>query len=874
MVALVALPLVGMFILALQSIGQTHGQVLASRRAKDAGVAVAQATEVAAAVAIEHYWAGATLAVEELGFDPAAMSEVLGVDVRDAWVRSQAEVDRLVPSLPVDGLQDTLTAARASGDPGVGGAYATAEELVASRVELLGAGLESAALSVVDSEAMVGAADNLTLSIQLREQVFVMIADLFGSRFPDQAVTADPRRGLVEARARYSDTMAALDAGAERDVAFTELLTSIGADQRNRAFIAEVDSEIDRIGAPSATAEPLDLATTSVAFTNSFGVLDRYGEAVAVAEDDLAETGEALASSADATRRNETVAAALVGLVTVGLVYFLSRWVVRSLDGISISATAMNDGDLDRPAPVKGPRQVRVAAQALNGAAANIRSAENQVLALAVGDVSEAAGFMPVPGRLGNSLHAAFDRLGSSMEDRERLRQELHQEANHDALTGLYNRAAIMRALTGAVDRVVYGSGQIALLFIDIDGFKAINDQFGHGVGDEVLQVIARRVRHAARANDLVGRLGGDELVLVADPIDGVDDVAALARRVIEAVDKPISGRVTLTPTISIGVAMGVAIDTTPGGLLHDADLAVYEAKAAGGNRIEICTPELREASTRRQAMEKALTAAIADGDLVVHFQAIVDALEPVVTGFEALVRWPRSDGTIRQPGDFVPLAERSSLIVELDRWVIGATVAQLATWSQDPGTASLTASVNISARHASAAPFADHVIGVLERSGVAPERLVVELTESALIANLDHVVSELARLQEHGVGVAVDDFGTGYTSLTLLQQLPIDSLKLDRVLTGGLTEERRRAVVKLIVDTAHIIGLSVTAEGVESGEQADQLRQLGVDRLQGFHFHRPCAPDAAVQSVCFPAPGTTGGDRTVLDPVAGTLPR
>jgi diguanylate cyclase (GGDEF)-like protein len=397
-----------------------------------------------------------------------------------------------------------------------------------------------------------------------------------------------------------------------------------------------------------------------------------------------------------------------------------------------------------------------------------------------------------------------------------------------------------MKALAGAVESIGRDGGQLAVLFVDVDGFKFINDHHGHGVGDEVLKGIARRVRTAARSSDVVGRLGGDELVVIAHPVNGVEDALSLARRIRKAVTRPLADADAITPSISIGLAMGSGSDTSPGRLLHDADLAVYEAKASGGNVIEVCSPGLRDASEHRQEVERSLTAALVEDELDLALQAVIGA-DGTVLGVEALVRWPQADGSVRQPGDFVAIAERSNLVVDVDRWVITETVGLLARWRHDPRTSSLSASVNISARHASVTAFAEPIRHPLEHHGVEPRRLVVELTESAVIANVDHVVEQLRRLRAHGVSVAVDDFGTGYTSLALLHQLPIDTLKLDRVLTAALGRERVVAVVRLIVDTAHLIGLSVTAEGVESAEQVEQLRDLGVDALQGFHLHRPC---------------------------------
>jgi diguanylate cyclase (GGDEF)-like protein len=847
MLVVVAVPLVSFLVLAIGAVRSADREVSAAQRAKAAGEQLTASTDLEAAVAVEHYWAGATVVVRQFGLEPADLRGVLGVDVMEEWTKSQAVVDQLRPSADVG---DLVSRARATLDVDGGGAYVQAEQLAGAAVDRVKMDLADAALAVDQPAQMVSAAAALSGSIDLRSEVFDMVANLFGARFPEKAHTAHPTEELIASRARYREVAATLARQSVDSAALADALGVIEQDPVTQAFLADTDQAIAEVGLPPAVRDPTaELMLQATTFSNSLTVLDRFAGAVEITSADLAATGERMTSSAEDTRLVVVLALAGVGCVTIAIAVVIGRWMVRSLDGISASATAMNDGDLDQPAPVRGPTEVRVAAVALNGASANIRSAERQVLAMASGDLSDSPDVDDLPGRLGYSLNAAFDRLTESMKDTEQLRRDLHQEANHDGLTGLPNRSAIMRGLAAAVE-AAGPEEQVAVLFVDIDDFKSINDHHGHAVGDEVLKGIADRVRVAARSGDIVGRLGGDELVVIAHPVNGLPDALGLARRIRKAVSRPLPIAADITPSLSIGVATGSGPGTSPERLLHDADLAVYEAKAAGGNVIEICTNGLREASDHRQSIERTLARAIVDGGLDVAVQAVVGADDGVLMGVEALVRWPQEDGTVRAPIEFVAVAERSNLVVELDRWVIGETVRVLAGWKDDPRTASLTASVNLSARHASVMSFSDDILGTLERHGVEPGRLVVELTESALIANLDHVVEELRRLREHGVSVAVDDFGTGYTSLALLHQLPIDTLKLDRVLTANLGVERVRAVVQLVVDTAHLIGLSVTAEGVETAEQVDELRALGVDALQGFLLHRPSTVAAFVEGM------------------------
>jgi predicted signal transduction protein with EAL and GGDEF domain len=362
-----------------------------------------------------------------------------------------------------------------------------------------------------------------------------------------------------------------------------------------------------------------------------------------------------------------------------------------------------------------------------------------------------------------------------------------------------------------------------------------------------VLRTIAERIRATTRESDLIGRLGGDEFVVVADPVSDVDEAVALAHRIRAAISEPVPTATTsVTPGASIGIAMGGCEDLTPDEILRDADLAVYRAKEQGSG-VEVCDVELRDELAHRYSVEEQLAEAIEHDDLVLHFQAVVDSRDGVPVGVEALVRWPRHDGTVVPPDQFIPIAERSDLIIDVDRWVVERAVLQLAEWTAHPVLGSLSMSVNISARHVSTRGFAGEVMDTLHRHGVEPHRLVVEVTESALLADLEHVVTELEHLRRRGVRIAIDDFGTGYTSLALLLQLPIDVLKLDRSLIERLEDPKDRSIVQLIVDTGHLLGVTITAEGIETAAQASELAELGSDHLQGFLFARPVpAPELA----------------------------
>jgi len=832
----VLVPLVGFGVSAVGSVRSANRTAAAADEIRDAAVDITELTSTQAALYVEHFWAGTLQSVLQSGATPELVAPLLGFDVTAELDAARDQVDVRLAQLPDAELRRQVDDARAAGasDNGEPGAYGEAERTLDDRVHDRLADLDRATDGVPGTKDLAQSANVLVAAVDLRRQVFLLTANLFGVRFPDQAVTHDPREGLVAARADYVRASERFEAVLEGQT-MEGLATQLRDDPRT----ADLEASVQRAVTSVLRGESVvPVPANSVAdFANALAVLGIHLDAVTSASDRVVEQATSVAARADDQRAEVYLTLGLVTAATILTLAVVGRWIVGSIEGIAVSANAMNDGDLDRPAPVRGPREVRAAAVALNTAAAHLRSAEAQALALA-GDDLGAVSPTAATGALGRSMQEAMASLAVSLQEREELRRRLQHEALHDGLTGLPNRTSIVAGLDAALADRAGRPGRVAVLFIDCDGFKLVNDQHGHAAGDRVLCAIADRILDSVRAGDLVGRLGGDEFVVVADPISGEREARALAGRIREAVRQPIeTGTSVVTPAVSIGVALST-VGTTPAQILHDADLAVYEAKALGSGAIEVCSEELRRAAADRQAVEVQLREAIDDDTLRVHFQPVVSALTHEPVEVEALVRWPEGLGPERRPSDFVAVAERSDLITQLDRWVIERTISILGDRSGPLGHA--RAAVNLSARHASTRPFAATILDALSRHEVDPRRLVVELTESALLADVDHVVTQLDELRRAGVRVAIDDFGTGYTSLSLLHRLPVDQLKLDRGMTAGLGRPEVAAVVRLIVDTAHLIGMNVVAEGVETTEQAEELVELGVDLLQGFLFARP----------------------------------
>jgi diguanylate cyclase (GGDEF)-like protein len=430
-----------------------------------------------------------------------------------------------------------------------------------------------------------------------------------------------------------------------------------------------------------------------------------------------------------------------------------------------------------------------------------------------------------------------FDRLEQAVIELRDLQQRLHHQAFHDSLTGLANRALFTQEVTAALQ-----AGDAAVLFIDLDDFKGVNDTLGHAIGDQLLSAAASRIARAARDRDLVARLGGDEFAVLVRTDGDIDAVAArTARDVIAAFEAPISIDGRLLPAhVSVGVATSRHSGRTSADLLRDADVGMYEAKAAGKGRFAVFTPDMRDAVVRRHTLREELSDAIEREHLHVHYQPIVDLATGEVAAVEALVRWQHPEHGRIPPLEFIPLAEETALIVPLGRYVLRRACAQAVAWTA-AGGAPISVQVNLSARELEDPDLIDNVRATLDVTGLAAERLTLEITETLLVRDAVAGGATLDGLRALGIRLALDDFGTGYSSLSYMRALPLQSLKIAKEFIDGMTSaDEDEAFVRLIVELARLRGLSVVAEGIETQAQLDALRALGCDRGQGYLFARP----------------------------------
>ena len=432
-----------------------------------------------------------------------------------------------------------------------------------------------------------------------------------------------------------------------------------------------------------------------------------------------------------------------------------------------------------------------------------------------------------------------------NITERKHLEDKMRHLALHDGLTGLPNRALLNDRLDHALASSVRSASQIGVIFIDLDDFKEVNDALGHSVGDRLLVEVSRRLRKSVRPGDTVARFGGDEFVAVCASVTR-ESMSALAVRVAQAVSAPftIKGR-----RVPLKASLGITISRSGSdaqSLLSEADAAMYRAKDARGG------PAFFDDSLRRQAEamldgERALRAAIHRGELVAYYQPIVDLRSGAMVGMEALARWHSAKGEVIEPNDFIPLAEATGLIVELGEAVLNTAVSEVAAWNaESPGSAPLWVSVNLSARQVADPHLTDLVIDLLGRHGLPPRLLHLEVTETAVMEDINRSISVLEELRTFGVQLSLDDFGTGYSSLSYLRQLPVDTLKIDRSFIVNLGSDQNASIVNAIVRLAHALDLFCVAEGVETEGQRATLSGLGCDFGQGYLWSRPLPPPAA----------------------------
>jgi diguanylate cyclase (GGDEF)-like protein len=442
-------------------------------------------------------------------------------------------------------------------------------------------------------------------------------------------------------------------------------------------------------------------------------------------------------------------------------------------------------------------------------------------------------------------IHGAFVLASSAASI---VSWRANEQMLREPLTGLPGRAVLLHGVSRALERLRRRRATVAVLFVDLDGFKLLNDSLGHGVGDELLISASRRLELAVRQNDIVARIGGDEFAILCEDIESEGEALEVAERIRQAVGSSFRiGGNELVTGASVGIALTSSPDMRPEELIANADAAMYRAKRGDGSVV--FSEAIRAANAERVALESALRGALDRSELALEYQPIISLSAGGFVGAEALLRWREPQRGLVPPNDFIPLAEQTGLIIPIGRWVLEQACREAVTWSAAGGNGGPApyVSVNLSARQFAQPDLAEMVASILHEAALDPARLVLEITESVIIDEADQPLETLLALKRLGVHVFLDDFGTGYSSLSYLRRFPIDALKVDRAFVATLGQAGDDgAILRAVQRMADALGLDVIAEGVETADQAQRLHLLGYDLAQGYHFARPQPPEAA----------------------------
>ena len=438
-----------------------------------------------------------------------------------------------------------------------------------------------------------------------------------------------------------------------------------------------------------------------------------------------------------------------------------------------------------------------------------------------------------------------FKGMIRDITERKRMEQQINYMATHDVLTGLPNRLMFSQLLNQAIRSAQRHKRQLAVFFIDLDRFKTINDSLGHEAGDRLLKEIARRFKKSLRAVDVVGRLGGDEFVIFIEEVEEFRQVEIVAHKLLSSAIKPmvLTGE-ECRVTASIGISIYPKDGEDEQSLIKNADIAMYFAKEEGKNNYQFYSKDIQSQSNERLSLETNLRLALERKEFSLHYQAKVDFKTGEITGVEALLRWDNPYLGSVTPTQFIPVAEETGLIVPIGRWVMKTACAQNVAW-QRQGLPPVCMSVNLSLRQIMDDKLLEDIKAALDDSGMAPNLLELEITESMLMHNPARLIAVLTNIKKMGVRLAIDDFGTGYASLAQIKNFPIDTLKVDRSFIRNLPQDsENRAITEAIIAMGKTLSLTVVAEGVETQAQEDFLRDHICDEMQGFYFSKPIAPD------------------------------
>lgn len=844
-------PLLGLIFLSFGRIQEANRASSELSQVQTTTADLVDLVELQASLQNEGFWRATVFAIDELGFDEAFTAIMLGVSPLEERQAAIQRTDELVTAVGLDGLEQSvaierqvavsLNSSRFPLENVIFNVVGPAVQNEVDEVISLAAEQRSGGTLVAFARKLEGANAARSRFADLRSAFFGNFADL----------TANEQRSafleIVNAQALYIASVDNLRGLVPVDGFIEQDLEDLETSDDRQAFLFAVDSVLgdtsiqgsgfDLFGSSQESLQPVALNFQTAEATNR-----QHLDLVESAATGLTNEVEREKLAAQRTVMFVLGATLAVAALTIMAIVLATRWIVHPLSDLGRTALALTLGGDTSLRASSGPREVQLIHDVLGEAITNLERTEQQAIALAAGDLDDPSLSQVVPGRFGATLHAAIEQLRGSISHQEKSSHELAYEAGHDGLTGLANRRAAMDFLSQALSEAepdFEGNRpppNTTVFFIDLDHFKEVNDTHGHAAGDGVLCQVAEALRSCARSDDMVGRIGGDEFLIVSHGPDRMEKAQAVGTRYLTAIKASLEGTGAAIGA-SIGVAMGkrgADIDT----LLAEADIAMLEAKQEGRDNVRFFDAELRTRTLDEMSLSTNIRVGLELGEFQLHYQPIVDAVSGNVLDYEALIRWDRPGVGRVSPDDYIPFAERSDLVIAIDRWVLATAAETIASNALD----GVGVAVNISGRHlANGDLFAD-LTDVLDRTGINPRDLTIEITESALLGDVEKAIDTLRRIRNTGVKVAIDDFGTGFTSLTHLRRLPADVLKIDQSFTSNLDNSDDANLVRLVIQTAHILRLDVVVEGVETLQQAQRVTMLGADQMQGYHFARPMA--------------------------------
>lgn len=838
MLALLAVaPLLGLVVLSCSWVAE-------ARRTSDGLSVVAESTDelvdlvaLEASLQDERNWRGAAATSRELGLTADLLTRTTGVNPFAEEASAIRTTDRLVEAVELPGLTDAVAEAREADDPTIS-LRLVVDELVAPvvRSEIdetieLAAELQDGGHLVVLARKFEGTNEVRSTFAELRTTFLATFADLDPGQ--ERAVLID----LSAQLAVYEQAIEELQRLVPPDGSIAEPLRDVIDDPARQVFLDVTAQQQAQLGADQGVSD-IEAILAAAPITGDLETVEevnnRHLALVSAAAMVLTDEVETQRAAAQRMAWVVSLGTIMIALVTCGAIVTATRWIVRPLSDLGNTAMVLTQGGTVGLRPASGPEEIRFIHDALSEAISNLERTEQQAIALALGDLDDPSLDEAVPGRFGATVHGAIEQLRSSMTVREEFSDQLAYEAAHDGLTGLANRRASIDVLTDALASQCEDDRPTAVFFIDLDHFKQINDTRGHAAGDDVLRRVADALTSCTRADDVVGRIGGDEFLVISRAVASAEAATAMGDRLLAEITASLDlddDRVGA----SIGVALGRRGDDVDA-LLAEADVAMLEAKHQGRNGIRFFDQELRTRTMDEVSLSTNIRAGLELGEFQLHYQPIIDAVSGQILHFEALIRWDRPGIGRVPPDEYIPFAERSDLVIAIDRWVLDEAANALASRALDD----IGIAVNISGRHLANGDLYADLVEVLERTEIDPRKLSVEITESALLGDIDGAIQTLRDIRATGVKVAIDDFGTGFTSLTHLRSLPADVLKIDQSFTSNLDNPDDANLVRLVIQTAHILRLDVVVEGVETMEQARRITMLGADQMQGYLFARP----------------------------------